>query len=167
MDPCAGIKCPNSVCALAMVLLLVHCCLLSWGAAVHSPTLNEPGHLVAGIGNWHFGRFDVYRVNPPLVRMVAAVPVLLAGCQTDWTRYQHGPGDRSEVHLGEDFVAANGERSFWLITFALVVHPVQHTWGISLLSLGLRTLYTGGWPAIPRLVVFLSKYPSSWAAFNS
>ena len=39
-------------------LLVVHSVLLAYSAYVHSPTLNEPGHLVAGLSNWKFGRFD-------------------------------------------------------------------------------------------------------------
>ena len=43
------------------VLMGLHVALLANGANVHSPTLNEPGHLAAGISNWQFGRFDVYK----------------------------------------------------------------------------------------------------------
>ncbi|MBA3313142.1 MAG: hypothetical protein M3552_15670 [Planctomycetota bacterium] len=74
------------------VLLVVHAGLLGYGAVVHSPTYNEPAHLVAGISYWRFGRFDVYSVNPPLVRFVAAAPVLFAGCETDWESFRKGPG---------------------------------------------------------------------------
>ncbi len=101
-----------------VALLVVHCGLLAWAASLHSPTLNEPGHLAAGITNWKFGRFDVYRVNPPLVRMLAAIPVLLAEPATDWTHRREGPLDRTEFVLGEDFIAANGERSLFLFTIA-------------------------------------------------
>ena len=99
-------------------LLTIHAGLLAYSASVHSPTLNEPGHLVAGISYWQFGRFDVYKVNPPLSRLVAALPVLSAGCKTDWTQYYDGPGARPEMSLGEAFVHANGERSIWLFTIA-------------------------------------------------
>lgn len=51
-----------------VVLLAIHTGLLAYSAYVHSPTLNEPGHLVAGLSHWKFGRFELYRVNPPLVR---------------------------------------------------------------------------------------------------
>jgi hypothetical protein len=96
----------------------VHALLVAWGAHVNSPTLNEPGHLVAGVGNWRFGRFDLYCVNPPLVRMVAAAPVLLARPNTDWHGFYEGPSARPEFSLGEDFVAANGERSARLFALA-------------------------------------------------
>jgi len=99
-----------------VAVCLVHVSLLAYGARVHSPTYNEPAHLVAGLSYWSFGRFDVYSVNPPLVKLVAALPVLAVGCKTDWSSFSSGPGARPEVSLGESFVHANGERSLWLIT---------------------------------------------------
>lgn len=101
-----------------LLLLAIHAGLLAYGAAVHSPTYNEPAHLVAGIGYWQSGRFDVYSVNPPLVRMVAAIPVLLAGCETDWKSFYEGPGARPEMALGSNFCKANGYRTIWLVTIA-------------------------------------------------
>ncbi len=66
------------------VLLTIHIGLLAYSAWAHSPTFNEPAHLAAGMSHWQFGRFELYRVNPPLVRMLAALPVLAAGAKTDW-----------------------------------------------------------------------------------
>jgi hypothetical protein len=103
---------------IAGLLLAVHATLLAYGAYVHSPTYNEPGHLVAGISYCQFGRFDVYKVNPPLVRYVAAIPVLLSGCKTDWKSFYDGPGARPEMGLGADFCNANGFRTCWLMTLA-------------------------------------------------
>jgi hypothetical protein len=103
---------------LLIAICSVHAALLGYGASVHSPTYNEPAHLTAGISYWQFGRFDVYSVNPPLVKMVAALPVLAAGCETDWSAFYAGPGARPEMALGEAFVHANGERALWLMTLA-------------------------------------------------
>ncbi|TWT41354.1 ArnT family glycosyltransferase [Botrimarina hoheduenensis] len=99
-------------------LLVVHSGLLMYSAYVHSPTLNEPAHLVAGLSHWKFGRFELYRVNPPLVRMVAALPVIAAGYEGDWSGFYEGPGARPVFGMGEDFVAANGERTFYLTMIA-------------------------------------------------
>jgi hypothetical protein len=99
-------------------LITVHSALLAFGAVIHSPTWDEPGHLVAGISHWQFGDFRAYHVNPPLVRMVAASPVLLAGPQTDWSHYSAEPFSRPEFSLGRDFVNANGPRVFRLFTLA-------------------------------------------------
>ncbi len=59
-----------------VLLLVIHTLLLAASAWMHSPTRDEWGHLPAGVSHWQLGQFDLYRVNPPLVRMVAALPVL-------------------------------------------------------------------------------------------
>lgn len=99
-------------------ILAIHVSLLAWSAVVHSPNVNEPSHLAAGIFNWQFGRFELYRVNPPLVRMIAALPVLAVGAKTDWSNFNESPRIRAEFAVGPDFIAANGERSLWLTTLA-------------------------------------------------
>lgn len=100
------------------VLLVIHSGLLAWLARVHSPNLNEPAHLVAGLSHWEHGSFTLYRVNPPLVRMVAAVPVWLHGYTADWSGYHEGLRARPVFRMGEMFVAANGQDTFRLITLA-------------------------------------------------
>jgi hypothetical protein len=115
---CTALESPRVARRVLAALLVVHTGLLAYSAHVHSPTLNEPGHLAGGLSHWHFGRFEVYRVNPPLVRMIAALPVLAVGYEADWSGFYDGIGARPEMAMGEDFVAANGERSFWLFTVA-------------------------------------------------
>lgn len=97
-----------------LVLLATHSVLLAWNAYVHSPVVNEVGHLPAGISHLRFKQFDLYRVNPPLPRMVAALPVLLANPSTDWTHYDTDPTERNETSVDIDFVNANGPRTFFL-----------------------------------------------------
>lgn len=99
-------------------LLVIHAVMLAYSATTHSPTMNEPGHLVAGLSYWEFGRFEVYRVNPPLTRLIAALPVIAAGYEADWGAFYEGPGARPEFAMGADFIKANGERSIWLFTIA-------------------------------------------------
>ena len=99
-------------------LLAASAMLLAWGAYVHSPTLNEPGHLASGLSHWKLGQFEAYCVNPPLVRMIAAIPVLLAGPETNWRSLEYGSRRRPEFALGEDFVACNGERCQWYFVLA-------------------------------------------------
>jgi len=99
-----------------VLLLAVHSGLLAYSAWVHSPTLNEPGHLVAGLSHWKYGNFTLYRVNPPLVRLVAAFPAHLLGYVEDRSGYYDGVGSRAIAGMGRDFVQANGRRSFFLIS---------------------------------------------------
>lgn len=114
----AALESRRGVLLAVMALLSLHAGLLAWSATRHSPTFNEPAHLAAGLSHWQFGRFELYRVNPPLVRMVAALPVLTADVETDWSKFHESAGARPVFSIGEDFVAANGERSLWIFTIA-------------------------------------------------
>lgn len=109
----------RSVGSVLTAVVVLHAALLGWGACRHSPTWNEPEHLVAGISHWRFGRFDLFRVNPPLVRMVSCAPLmLLGGFDCDWSRYDESAGVRSERVVRKDFVAANGGRLLGMVTVA-------------------------------------------------
>ena len=51
----------------------------------NSPNGNEPGHLAAGVYTLRFGRTDLYRVNPPLIRTIAAIPATyFFNIDADW-----------------------------------------------------------------------------------
>jgi hypothetical protein len=50
--------------------------------------------------------------------MVAALPVMFVGYNEDWSSFYEGPGARPEIAIGENFVKANGERSFFLFMIA-------------------------------------------------
>jgi hypothetical protein len=58
--------------------LLFHIALLAYAATCASPTTLESSAMVAGVCHWKTGRHDLFQVNPPLVRMWATIPVLLA-----------------------------------------------------------------------------------------
>ena len=92
--------------------------MLAWGSYTHSAGLDEDNYLVAGVSHWQFGRFDLCAVSPPLVRLVAALPVVLSKPQTDWRYYCVGPGARPETDTATDFLRLNGSRSFWFFTLA-------------------------------------------------
>jgi hypothetical protein len=100
----------------ALAVLALHWALLAWSAWRHSPTQLELFHLPAGISHLALGRFDLCRVNPPLVRMTAALAVMLAGPRIDWRSYDADPLVRAEYSVGLDFAYANGPRSAWLFT---------------------------------------------------
>jgi hypothetical protein len=94
------------------VLLSIQAGLLAWSAAQQSPTFDEPAHLAAGLGHWECQRFDLNVGNPPLVGMLGALPVMAADSPTDWSRALDSGNFRDE------FMRANGARTFWLITLA-------------------------------------------------
>lgn len=105
------------ICVIAF-LLGIYGSLASWCATRNSPVWDEPGHLVAGISHWQFGRFDLMRVNPPLVRLAASLPVMFAGAKSDWSMYDYRVGMRSERAIRRDFIRINGQQTFWLHTLA-------------------------------------------------
>jgi hypothetical protein len=56
-----------------------------WMSFWNSPNGNEPGHLAAGVYTLRFGRTDLYRVNPPLSRMITSIPATyILGIEADW-----------------------------------------------------------------------------------
>jgi len=138
----------------------MHAVTLGWSATKQSPTLNEPGHLVAGVAVWNLQRFDIYRVNPPLVRAVAAVPCILNRARTDWHSLKLGPGTRSEFELGVDFVNSNGEASIALfnqarwacIPFSLIGGWCCYLWGRDLYNKTVGFLACGLWCVSPNIL---------------
>ena len=66
------------------VIVLLHLSLLVYGIFIHGPGWDEVGHLPAGISHWKTGRFDLYRVNPPLPRMIATAPLVFLDDGVRW-----------------------------------------------------------------------------------
>lgn len=93
-------------------IILVHVALLAWGAHRHSPTIDEWGHLPAGLMYWREGRHDVYRVNPPLVRAVATLPLLVDGPRTDGIAPLADGPRRSEELAGLYLYTRDGSQAF-------------------------------------------------------
>ena len=129
-----------SLAGLAL-LLVTQTGLLGWAATRHSPAIDEVGHLAAGLHHWRTGSLDLYRVNPPLVRLVATAPLVLLGVELpDDVRADSSPPWRPEFPLGRAFVQKHGDRSFWYFTlarwacvpFALLATTVIYAWGSEL-----------------------------------
>lgn len=83
-----------------VLFLVVHVCALIYGNYIHFPNVDEVGHLPSGVSHWEYERFDMYRVNPPLVRLVAGMPAWFSGIDYDWSRYSIEPGNRPEFTIG-------------------------------------------------------------------
>ncbi len=104
--------------SLPVVMLISHCVLVARISHQQAPVWDEVAHLPAGISHLQLGRFDLFRANPPLVRLVAALPVVAAGAEVDWHQYSGRPGVRSEFDVGRDFMRANGAQSFHYFVLA-------------------------------------------------
>ncbi len=103
---------------IAVALLLLHAGLLFWSAAMHSPVTVEYSYVPAGLSHWQLGTFELTRVSPPLVRMVATLPLLAAQPETDWELVTDTPGPEADRAVALSFIRLNGERTFDFITLA-------------------------------------------------
>ena len=103
---------------ILMTLMLVHSALLAEQGLRNAPNLNESAHLASGYSHWKFWNFTLYRVNPPLIRMWAALPLLITRPKTDWTQFSDTPFSRAEFSIGSAFHEANGMQAFWYCTLA-------------------------------------------------
>jgi hypothetical protein len=134
-------------------ILVVHVVLLVLNAVWMSPTLDEPAHVVAGISHLRKGDFSLYRVNPPLIRVVAAIPAMLAGYEMDFPNVLNDSVSRNEFRLGEQFVSQNGRRVLWLVTlgrlacipFSVLGAMTCFYWGKDLYGGGAGLLACGLW----------------------
>ena len=103
---------------VVVAILGVHITLVAVGAGVHSPGWDEWGHLPGGLSHWYTGHFHYYRVNPPLVRMIAAIPILLCGVRFDCPPVSADARERPEWECAQRMVKVAGERIFWYFTLA-------------------------------------------------
>ncbi len=105
---------PPAICA---ALLVLHALLLGWAALANSATFDEPAHLAAGVEYWRHGDFSIYSLSPPLLRLWAAVPPLLAGAKApDTLSVQGMPVHDRHWSYADGFVYGNYQRfPFFLV----------------------------------------------------
>ncbi|MCA9018097.1 MAG: hypothetical protein KDA77_22435 [Planctomycetaceae bacterium] len=87
------------------VLLLFQFCLGLYSAQKLTVTHDEYWHLPVGLLGWETGKFDYDRLNPPLIRTWAAVPLLFTAAKTGNPAHSSDPAD-----YGDAFLRANPER---------------------------------------------------------
>ncbi|QDT97710.1 hypothetical protein V144x_31910 [Gimesia aquarii] len=93
--------------------------------------------MVAGVYHWKTGKVDLYEVNPPLLRLIATIPVVLAQAH-----FLVEPSDiedslRPEYSLGRSFISWNSQHfqslfvwSRWAcIPFSVLGGIVVYLWG--------------------------------------
>ena len=108
-------------------VLILHVSLLALSAIRHSPVVDEVGHLPAGLSHWRLQRFDLYNVNPPLVRTLAAAPLHFINVPIDFSGYQVLPQRRSEFAVGAGWITTNQDsflRDFSIARWACVPFSV-------------------------------------------
>jgi hypothetical protein len=80
--------------------MLIHALLVSWCALRSGFAWTEVGLLPAGVIDWRYGSYDVFRVNPPLVRMWATLPVLALNPDVPFAGTLSDPRSRAEWEVG-------------------------------------------------------------------
>jgi len=103
--------------ACLLLALTVHAGSLIYWASWHGPVSDEVGHMAAGLSHWRFARFELFAVNPPLVRLLATAPVFLSPHHENWRLYSQQIANRSEFNIGREFVSENPDT--WLDLFFL------------------------------------------------
>ena len=145
--------------ALALILV-AQTGLLGWSATRHSPSIDEVGHLAAGLHHWKYGTFDLYRVNPPLVRLVATAPLAAAEVGLPPFAPTSAPPHRPEFGLGREFVDDHGMQSYhWFavarwacLPFALLGTVVCYMWARDLYGRQSGLLAAGLWAISPTIL---------------
>lgn len=97
-------------------VLILHALLLGRIAVINAPMFDEIAHVPSGVTHWRFGNFDLYRVNPPLMRMIATVPLLFLNPTIPLEGIPDGPYSRPEFSLRQPFLSSNGDEVFWYFT---------------------------------------------------
>ncbi|MEZ6122990.1 MAG: hypothetical protein R3C49_07430 [Planctomycetaceae bacterium] len=117
---------PNPHRRLIILLFCLHTAMLSWCAIRNSFCWTEAGLLPSGIIDWQFGDFAAFRVNPPLIRMWAALPVLAFDPEVPYYGESEDPRHRVEWDLARTMIETNGTVAWtWLIWARLVCVPLS------------------------------------------
>lgn len=100
-----------AVAAAAYLILTVH------AARVETPTVDEFAHVPSGVAAWRQGRTDLYRTNPPLLKLLLAAPVALDRSVAS-PAVVEPPLGWGPWEYGHRFMNANRERYLGLMTRA-------------------------------------------------
>jgi 4-amino-4-deoxy-L-arabinose transferase-like glycosyltransferase len=107
-------------------LLALHYTLAAHSLIQENPTVDEVLHLPAGVSYWQKGSFRIYHHNPPLVKLVAALPVVCAQPVVE-PLYQGDSwrsADFSHIFFGSQFARYNASRYFELFRSARLMVPL-------------------------------------------
>ncbi len=128
----------------AIALLAVHGALAVASLLRENPTVDEVVHLPAGVSYWQKGTFKLYRHNPPLIKLIAALPVVLSGLETG-PIYASEKGWQieypSQALFAQYFLIANVGRYLELFALARLVMPLFSLLGGLVVFAWSRRLY--------------------------
>jgi 4-amino-4-deoxy-L-arabinose transferase-like glycosyltransferase len=151
--------------AVVSALLVAQCLLVAWEAYRDSPTWDEVAHVAAGYSHLKLGSFALYRVNPPLVRLVACIPLrFLMKADVDFSEYEFPPtaAERTEFAAGKIIAVQNGFGYFWLVTlarwmcipFVILGGLICYTWARDLYGTACGIFALGLWTFDPNVIAY-------------
>ncbi|MGO9916845.1 MAG: ArnT family glycosyltransferase [Isosphaeraceae bacterium] len=155
--PSAVHRRPRIATALAVLALLVlHYGLAARSLILENPTVDEVLHLPAGVSYWQKGTFRLYHHNPPLVKLVAALPVVMAKPVVKPLYFTDNwrSADPSQVNFGHEFAALNADRYFELFRLARLMMPLFSILGGLTVFAWSRRLY-GAWGGLLSLSLWV------------
>lgn len=123
--------------------------------------LDEYAHVPAGLSYLQLGTFRLYRESPPLIQVMAALPVLVSKAETDYHRAGAG---RSELRVGYDFLQRNAgvvrtlfDRSRYVIlAMGLATGLLIYPWAGEIRGDRAATLCALLWLLDPNVIAFSS-----------
>ena len=144
---------------LAAFLLACHVLLVANLAFRWSPTPDEPAYIAGGLLIWQYGHFNLYSVNPPLARLLAALPAFLMEPVRGWAGFDYHAQDRPEFHMGRELMVSHPTtwRRFLVLGRAHGV-CLGNLRGRDLWPVGQRALWSERWTAGAGVVVPFSKH---------
>ena len=111
--------------AVAVVLLLsLHAALAVNSLLQENATVDEVAHLPAGVSYWQKGTFKLYHHNPPLVKLVAALPVVASRPVTEPLYQMPFWANESQAAFSQWFALLNLANYLELFDRARLVMPL-------------------------------------------
>lgn len=122
---------------------------------------DESAHIPAGLYHLETGRMDAYRVNPPLPRMLAALPLLIDHPKLEWFSMA-APHARNEYVFAQNWIQANltvvprqlrQARGVMILFFALGAWTI-YKWTIELYGKPAAGLALALWSLSPDVITY-------------
>jgi len=132
---------PRRIHVYLCALMLTHLVLVSDCIVKNFVTFDEAMYIPSGISHWKTGDFSMGHVNPPLTRMIAVLPILLAQPVTASLNPWNAPGERAEPYAAQAFAFDNADRYMRFVAVARIAGIVWSLIGGYLAFRWARDLY--------------------------
>jgi hypothetical protein len=136
--------------AIALILLAALVCELAFSVRNQSQTFDEACHIFAGYSYWKTGDFGVNPEHPPLLKLIATLPLLRIPLRSPTSPI--GDFKASEYAAGKEFLYSNNAAA---ILFRARLAAASVTLALALSVFLVSKKLFGVWPAVVGLAVFV------------